>query len=134
LNLSENEALLPLLAAGARNRSDTASTHSIPIPRFYVVGLLRVVYQASGFPDVGPSPTFICFKSLFSFFYIHKDPSDNNGVNSLYFCDMFRPVGFDRLQVLVQRTCKRKLLHDGVSPLEMLNTVMILKLVFQKVE
>ena len=44
---------------------------------------------------------------------------------------MFR---IDHLQVLVQRTCKGKLLHDGIPSLEMFNTVMILKLVFQKVE
>jgi len=47
LNLSENEALLPLLAAGERYRSETTSTHSIPIPSLYVVGLLHFVYQAS---------------------------------------------------------------------------------------
>jgi len=44
LNLSENEALLPTLAVGARYCSGTASTHPIPILRLYVVGLLRVFF------------------------------------------------------------------------------------------
>ena len=55
----------------------------------------------------------------------------SNAANSLYFYNMFRPV-IDHYQEGVHYTWKRKLYQNEVLPLQKLDTMVILKLLFQK--
>ena len=62
---------------------------------------------------------------------LRNNTTSKSVVNSLYLCNMFRPV-IDHPQVGVQDIQKRRLCHHETSPVQKLDTVAILKLLFEE--
>jgi len=66
-------------------------------------------------------------------FYVPKNTTDRKAVYSLYFFDMLQPTWFTIIRKYYS-VRERETFQDEASPLQMLNTVIILKLLFQKVQ
>jgi len=62
-----------------------------------------------------------------------KNTTDKKVVYSLYFYDMLQPTCFTIIRKEYSAH-ERETFQDEASPLQMLNTVIILKLLFQKVQ